>query len=169
MRIEPPKSLDDIKSGTFPEWVFDKCDSCLYLFGAGFYGANDAIHSVAYKSERVTVVDTDEEKLNRMRFVYPEHWDFENMDAYTFARTTDEMWDLVVVDPPIFQNQKTVDLLWLWCNLSDKYVVITILPDVLEKNNLAVGTVISDNLSEPRMITKFMKRNQKSTYWMVIE
>ena len=86
-------------AGPYPAEIFDGARSALFLFGAGFLGANDAVYAMR-AGVPGTVVDLDQGKLDEMRPIYPESWTFVCWDAFaciTGSRT--RSWDVVSADP----------------------------------------------------------------------
>ncbi len=160
--MNPPKSTDLITpKGPFPR-VLSK--HVLFLFCAGFYGANDVIYALDNPAVHSVVgVDSDCGKIEHMNDIYPEEFKFYCDDVFMWARSSSQKWNTVVVDPPIAMNDEAIENLWLWQKLSTKYVVLTLMPDVAMRRRLAVG----QDLGGWRIET-LMKRNAVSTYWMVL-
>jgi hypothetical protein len=97
-------TLDSIylRAGTYPTDILGDCESALVLFGAAFLGVNDAIHVAAAGLADVTVVDTDPEKLDAMRVLYPRTWELVPADAFDFVehrRAAGARYDVVSADP----------------------------------------------------------------------
>jgi hypothetical protein len=100
------------------------------LFGAGFYGANDAIHMLYEGMLDVTVVDSDKEKMHEMAGIYPGAWYWHIADLTTWLPNMvqhkyQSKWDVISVDAPmgmfpwVLSNFDTIAL------LANKYLVIT--------------------------------------------
>jgi len=87
-------------TGPFPAEVLVGARSALFLFGAAFLGANDAIHARA-AGVPGTVVDRDPERLEQMRRLYPDTWTFVCRDAFEFVYCEgfSWRWDVVSCDP----------------------------------------------------------------------
>ena len=121
--------LSELQPNVYPVHLLMDCDSGLCLFGAGFYGANDAIHMFHTSMPYVHVVDNDVWKMNEMRVMYPSEWVFSTADVTTWvpnvASASVLSWDIVSVDSP----QNMFD--WCWNNIDDllklanKYAVLT--------------------------------------------
>lgn len=107
----------------YPDHVLEGCETGLALFSAAFLGRNDVVH-LAIADLKVTCVDNNPTLLDEMRKVYPDDWEFVEADAYQFAETSKEKWDVVTVDPWTNQFQKVADNVALWCKLGRKVVVI---------------------------------------------
>lgn len=92
--------MNGLSLGPYPTELLEGAGSALFLFGAGFLGANDAGHAAA-AGVPSTVVDIDEAKLEQMRGLYPDDWEFVRADAFDYiaAQRGRRRWDLVSVDP----------------------------------------------------------------------
>ena len=125
--------LSDISPNVYPVNLLNECSSGLCLFGAGFYGANDAIHMLG-ADIAVHVVDNDEVKMATMEDMYPTDWIFDTNDVTVWlpkiANAKVVTWDIVSVDAP--QNMFP----WVLSNfdeiakLANKYLVITMYDDM---------------------------------------
>ena len=121
--------LSDIQPNIYPVRLLMDCDSGLCLFGAGFYGANDAIHMFHTSMPYVQVVDNDADKIAVMEDMYPPEWVFTVADITTWvpnvANTQVLSWDIVSVDaqqsmfPWVLSNFDTI------AKLANKYIVLT--------------------------------------------
>jgi len=121
--------LSELRPNLYPTYLLDKCDSGLCLFGAGFYGANDAIHMHYANMQYIQVVDTDAIKINDMQAEYPDEWVFTVADVTTWvpnvANASLLSWDIVSIDAPTNMFD------WCWNNIDDllklanKYAVLT--------------------------------------------
>ena len=122
-------NLEQLRPNLYPTYLLDKCASGLCLFGAGFYGANDAIHMYNAGLDFVSVVDSDDEKVKVMEAMYPHRWSFLTSDVTTWvpnvAKNSFLSWDIVSIDAPANMFD------WCWNNIDDllklanKYAVLT--------------------------------------------
>lgn len=100
----------------------------LCLFAAAFLGVNDAIH-MARKDMRVTCVDYDRFRLDKMAPLYPEDWRFVLEDAWIFASRAShfgQQWDVVSIDTFTGDaTDRSLESLELWCSLARKAVTAT--------------------------------------------
>lgn len=144
----------------FPFEVLEECETGLCLFAGAFYGQNDAVH-FAMSGVRTTCVDTDGEKIEAMRDVYPPDWAFVEADAWTYAeaaRREEMVWDAVCVDP--FRGDamdRSMETLDLWFELAGRVLIAgtTTFPFVVP----ASWGVRS---------AKYVER-VRGTYWLVLE
>jgi hypothetical protein len=130
--IKPPKSLKQLREANahfpFPRYVLQTCDNALMLFCAGFYGKNDCVWVEEAGITNVTAVDIDQDKVNVMKSLYPDEWEFLVEDVYSFtAKATSKglEYTLVVADVPLTQFESSRPWYKHWCLLSTKYVLIT--------------------------------------------
>lgn len=125
--MNAPATLEAIRDAEggelYPRHVLIGCETALVLFAAGFWGRQDA-YWVAEAGLRATCVDTDGERLEQMRALYPGGWDFAEADAYAFAEATGQMWDLVSIDCPTNHFERCADLVPLWCEIARQAVVL---------------------------------------------
>lgn len=127
--VTAPASLEQIRDADdqgFPQEVLVGCESALVLFAAGFYGRQDAFW-IAEAGLKATCVDVDGERLQVMRAIYPEGWEFVEVDAYEYAELSWRMhrvWDVVTADP--YTNHFTVcaDNIDGWCRLARRAVIL---------------------------------------------
>jgi hypothetical protein len=104
----------------------EKGDTALCLFCAEWLGRQDA-YWVAKARLVGTCVDLQGGKLEQMRSLYPEGWDFVEADAYEFvdAAVKEELWwDVVTLDPWTGQFERCADLIDTWTTLARKVVVL---------------------------------------------
>ena len=129
-------NLEQLRPNLYPTYLLDKCDSGLCLFGAGFYGANDAIHMYNAGLDFVSVVDSDDEKVKVMEAMYPHRWSFLTSDVTTWvpnvANNSFLNWDIVSVDSPTNMFSWVIDNLGVIAKLSNKYVVVTMHTEVAD-------------------------------------
>jgi hypothetical protein len=119
-----PTTFDELRSddANFPHAALVGCETALVLFGAGFYGRQDAFW-VAEAGLHATVVDTDQKRLDAMEDVYPEDWEFVCADAFIYAKNCDRQWDVVTLDPFTNTFDRCADNIRQWCKLA-RYAVI---------------------------------------------
>jgi hypothetical protein len=127
-----PDTLDAVRrtadAKSFPSHVVDGDPRTLSLFSAAFLGRNDCIHLADGRVTDVLCVDLDDEKLARMRAIYPATWRFASGDAYVVAeclRASDERFDLVVVDGWTGEAERMLTRnLPLWLSLSRRWTLL---------------------------------------------
>lgn len=123
-----PESLDAVReiygNYPFPRFVFNKCQSALMFFCAGFYGGHDCLHVADAGLKNVLCVDIDEEKLLTMRLIYPDEWTFFAHDVYDCNIAT--RFDLIVADVQLNQIESAMDYVPKWCEAASKYFVMTV-------------------------------------------
>lgn len=95
----------------YPAHLLDGLETGLCLFSAAFMGWNDVIH-FARKGIQTTCVDTDGAKLEEMRVVYPDGWEFLEANAFEFAQNAGRQWDAVSVDPFLGNAENHVRRMW---------------------------------------------------------
>jgi len=130
-------NLHQLQPNIYPVRLLSECDSGLCLFGAGFYGANDAIHMFRTSLPYVQVVDNDPTKIAVMESMYPAKWIFTIADITTWvpnvANASVLSWDIVSVDaqqsmfPWVLSNFDTI------AKLANKYIVLTMSADLGEE------------------------------------
>lgn len=149
---------DDAAGESFPRSVLERCESALVLFAAGFHGSQDAFW-VAAAGLSATCVDQRPGNLGEMAAVYPDSWEFVRADAFEFAESTDETWDLVSVDCPTGAFDRCADLVGLWCSLARVAVVL--------------GTGFATSVSPPEgwQVTDVRQRSvfAGGVFWTVLE
>lgn len=127
-----PGSLDEIRDeaarATYPTYLFDKCDTALILFAAGFWGRQDG-YWIQEAGLDATCVDLDGKKLREMEALYPSSWEFEVGEVFEYCATTDRMWDLVSIDPPTDQFVRCGELIEDFCALALEAVVLGVGPN----------------------------------------
>jgi hypothetical protein len=124
----PPEQFSDIEDlycgSVYPRVERGQgYETALCLFSAMWYGMQD-VYWIAKAGLVGMCVDLDGEKLNAMREVYPEGWEFVEGDVFEFAEDTDRTWDVVTLDPWTGQFERCADLLPLWCSLAESRVVL---------------------------------------------
>jgi hypothetical protein len=102
-------------------------DTALCLFSAEWLGLQD-VYWVDQAGLIGTCVDLQGDKLEQMRELYPEGWEFIERDVYEFvmlARTDPKArWDVVTLDPWTGQFEVCADLIETWTTLARKVVVL---------------------------------------------
>lgn len=107
----------------YPRHLLVGLKTGLVLFAAAFHGRQDAVW-MAEAGLTTTCVDTDEGKLDEMRYAYPPGWEFVVDDVFAFAADCGRKWDVVSLDPFTNQMQECANLLPLWCHLANAAVVL---------------------------------------------
>jgi hypothetical protein len=108
-------TLDEVRAGAapaiYPRHILVGCETGLVLFAAAAEVAT-------------TCVDLDGDKLDEMRAVYPEGWEFAQADVFEYAAAADRKWDVVSLDPPSNLFDQCDTLLPLWCLLANRAVIL---------------------------------------------
>lgn len=158
-------NLNDLQPNIYPVRLLENCDSGLCLFGAGFYGANDAIHLYYADMPYVQIVDIDANKLSEMEAAYPKEWVFTTADVKEWvpivANASLLSWDIVSVDAPTQLFRWVLDNLDTIAKLANKYLVITMYADLEEE-------VRTDD-SEWKQIAKMTRSNSGLIELLVYE
>ena len=98
-------SLRDVSMAAqkaFPTQELHCINSAVCFFVAQFFGKNDVYHVYHSGVPNVTLVDFDEERLNHMKSIYPDHWTYLLGDAFEIAdklKLEGKKYDLVISDP----------------------------------------------------------------------
>lgn len=125
--VPTPTSMDEVRQQTgpnFPILALPQGGTALAMFCANFWGQNDVIH-LADAGMHCTLVDINEERLDEMRDIYPDDWEYHTADAWEFANDAgDRRWDVVTVDPWTAQMDAALESIDLWCSLANKAVII---------------------------------------------
>ena len=115
----------------YPAQYLEGLETGLCLFGAAFSGANDAIHFYEH-GLRTNVVDTDFERLSKMRRLYPDDWQFVHVDAWEYAeaaRREELAFDAVSVDTFTGDAEiRSLASLELWTSIANELVTVTATP-----------------------------------------
>lgn len=101
----------------------DGYETALCLFSAMWHGRQD-VYWLAKAGITGTCVDLDGERLEQMREVYPDGWQFVEADVYEYAVEADRTWDVVTLDPWTGQFERCAWMLPLWCQLANRAVVL---------------------------------------------
>lgn len=127
--MSAPATLHDVRAEaghSYPLESLVGCETALMLYAAGFYGRQDCIF-VADAGLRATCVDLDAERLETMKQLYPDSWEFVTMDALAYActwRAAHRKWDVVSVDPPSSQFDVVANRLEWLCDVARYSVII---------------------------------------------
>ena len=124
-----PTVLRDIEhlycGSVFPgPQFFEGCETALCLFSAAWHGRQDAYWIAKYGMQGVCV-DLDGGRLEEMRAVYPEDWQFIQADVFNFTSIpTRPRYDVITLDPFTNLFEKCADLLPRWCDNANRVVVL---------------------------------------------
>lgn len=150
-----------LEARVYPADLLAGCETGLVLFSAAFLGHNDAIHFAISELE-TTCVDTDRDRLEQMRELYPEHWAFVAADAWTYAQTAAELgstWDVVSLDPFTGDAMRRVlEDLELWTSIANRLVIV---------GTTTLGTAFADIPAGWRSAGR-VERAQ-GVYWLILE
>lgn len=112
----------------YPAHLLPDGGTALALFSAAFLGHNDVIH-FARKNMTATCVDIDCGRLDEMRGLYPEGWEWLPGDAWEIAETLRDdgrVFDAVSVDTFTGDaTRRSIRALDLWCSLAARMVTCT--------------------------------------------
>jgi hypothetical protein len=162
--VVAPRSLDEIRDlhagASFPGEALADSETALVLFAAAWHGRQDA-YWVAQAGLRATCVDLDRGRLEEMRAMYPDDWDFVQDDVYAFGIESDvneRRWDVVSLDPFTNQFDRCAQMLPTWCKLASNVVILGMDDRQLE-------------VPEGWRITDRRKRSDYNggVYWVVLE
>jgi hypothetical protein len=98
----------------FPEWTLDGASSAACIYSAALFGQRDVIHMYRRGIQDVTLVDHDTEMLVELQKVYPDSWSYLTADAFAFIQEkaqSGDQYDVTVLDPWVYLQQKNVDIL----------------------------------------------------------
>lgn len=116
-------SIRDLEAGvSYPGSLLRGRTDALVMFAAAWLGRQDAVW-VAEAGLTATCVDNDGDRLEEMRALYPDDWQFVNADVYEFGATVDRQWDVVSLDCPSGHFDRCAEHVQLWCDLA-RYAVI---------------------------------------------
>jgi hypothetical protein len=130
--VADPREFSDIENlycgSVYPnlELFAPEAETALCIFCAEWLGMQDA-YWVAKAGLVGTCVDLQGAKLEQMRELYPEGWEFVEADAYVYAEAAveaDLWWDVVSLDPWTNQFERCADLIGTWTALARKLVVL---------------------------------------------
>lgn len=153
--------MSTVSQDVFPHDVLIGCNTALVIFCAAFGGRQDAEH-IAEAGLTATCVDIDGEKMEVLARTYPQHWDFETVDAYAFAEFATlkgRQWDVVTLDPFTPDFDRCADNVATWCRLARRAVI--------------VGTGVATLIVAPPgwEVTRVQQRSSYhgGVYWTVLE
>lgn len=125
-----PQTFEDIEDlycgSVYPGKTLATSKTALCLFTAAWLGRQD-VYWLAKQGLTGTCVDEAGERLERMRELYPEGWEFVTGDAYEYAQAALEegrQWDVVNLDPWTTQFSRCAELLDTWTTLARKVVIM---------------------------------------------
>jgi hypothetical protein len=155
-------SLDQVRAGAapaiYPRHVLTDCETGLVLFAAAFHGQQDAVW-MADAGITATCIDLDGGKLEEMRAVYPDGWQFVKADAFKYATNANRQWDVVSIDCPSNLFDRCAELLPFWCLLARRAVIL----------GTGTGTVIEPPAGW-RVSERLRRSNfQGGCFWTVVE
>ena len=107
----------------FPRQALSDSRTALCLFSAAWHGRQDA-YWIAEAGMTATCVDLDGGRLDEMRDMYPQHWEYHRSDAWEFARRATGKWDVVTLDPYTNHFDAAEQHLEDWCRLANNVVVL---------------------------------------------
>lgn len=118
-------TLDKLRdrANVYPTRLLTRAETSLVLFCAAFHGRQDAIKHLD-AGLVATCVDSDAQKLDEMRAIYPRDWTFVCDDVYRFAALEERCFDVVSLDPPTNQSNTCAEMIDLWCALAAKAVIL---------------------------------------------
>lgn len=121
------QDIEDLYCGSvFPNMQRFKGGTALCLFTAEWLGRQD-VYWIARARLTGTCVDHNAEKLERMRELYPNGWEFVAGDVYEYvsqALADGRQWDVVTLDPWTSQFSRCAEMLDTWTTLARKVVVM---------------------------------------------
>jgi hypothetical protein len=121
--------LDQIADNpaAFPSDVLKGAQTGLCVFAAEWHGKQDA-QWLARAGIRTTCVDRNRQKLAEMEMIYPDGWQFSDIDAFGFVQNSlynGLRWDVVTADPFTGQAMDRCHReLDQWCKLANNAVVM---------------------------------------------
>ena len=145
----------------YPTEALQGLETALMGFCAAFLGRQDCAW-VEEARLTATCVDTNADRLDQMRELYPEEWSFVCDDVYRYAQSLyafGYQFDLVSLDPPTNQFELCDYRLPLWCSLARRVVV------------LGVGSRPKLAYPEGWRLTDIVQRSnfRGGVYWAVLE
>lgn len=110
----------------YPSHLIKRGDSALCCFAAAFIGKQDAVWLHQAGVNMATCLDSDADALDRMKTIYPSHWEFVCADVFDWTAATSRTWDVLSLDPPTNLFQITADHIERWCTLAREAVILGI-------------------------------------------
>jgi hypothetical protein len=117
------EDIGDEEDVSYPRALLHYGDTAAVLFAGAFYGKQDA-YWLARAGARAVCVDTDGEKLEAMKAIYPAGWQFVVADVFDWVRITRRRFDVVSLDPYTSDMDRCAELLPSWCRLARRLVII---------------------------------------------
>lgn len=120
----PPRSLGEIRDDPyrFPRDVIRGAKTGLCMFAAEWHGRQDA-YWLAEAGVRTTCVDMNGVKLEEMRRVYPDGWEFVESDVFEFK--SDQRFDVITLDPYTGEAmERCHQLMPRWCGMANLAVIM---------------------------------------------
>lgn len=167
--------LLDQESMTYPRHLLDDCDSALLLFCSGRMGAADGHWVREAGITDATCVDWDGATLEPFANEYPREWTYIEADVFEWAPNQyarGHSWELVSADAPSQYGDRLREMLPIYCELADKYVVATLA-------NTGPGAVIIPDppegwryIGEPIWRTEYQSEGDELSrkfWWLVLE
>ena len=143
----PPRNMADIRDDPFrfPRSALRGAQTALCMFAAEWHGRQDA-YWLAEAGITATCVDLNGQKLEDMRRVYPQGWEFVTSDAFEFP--ADRRFDVVTADPFTGEAMdRCHQLMPRWCGMADRTVIMgSTAAQVLRKRHIPGGWEITDML-----------------------
>jgi len=148
------------------------------VFTTAFLGKADVIYVNDAGIQEVTLVDLDENAMEKMRQIYPFSWRYTVSDYRSFLSAAVEQrrrYDVVTADPPVFafadmRERSLRDLLLL----TDCLIISLGGTELLDEMGLSEGPdAMSERFSETLnlrvSVRNFLRRGNTDRYWLVFE
>ncbi len=113
----------------FPQFTLANANSGICIYSVALHGVRDVIHLRDKQVKRVTLVDIDREKMEEMKKIYPQRWEYLVGDAFETLdrlKRDDQTFDVVVLDPWIHEQTRNLDRLGDLLDIANRYVVISL-------------------------------------------
>lgn len=120
----PPRTMADIRDDPwrFPCEVLRGSETALCMFAAEWHGRQDA-YWLAEAGLRTTCVDMNGRKLEEMRRVYPQGWEFVPGDVFEYEPAV--TFDVVTADPYTGEAMERAHALMpRWCAMANRVVIM---------------------------------------------
>ena len=166
------------RAGHFPTKFLQPGMTVLCLFCARFFGRSDVIHVHDAGAAHATLVDTDSQRLEEMRLIYPSHWSYIADDYAAYldrAAAIAEKFDVVIADPWA-AGPMASDVAWNWLmqimSMSALFITGYYTPMFeelgIEPDDLAsLSKTLSDQTGRACSVLQVTTRNP-AAYWVVI-
>lgn len=123
----PPRTMSEIRDDPqrFPRDILRDSKTALCVFAAEWHGRQDA-YWLYEAGLTTTCVDLNDQKLDEMKRVYPDTWQFHSVDAFTFVQESAGLrWDVVTADPFTGEMMDRCHFdLKRWCGLANETVIM---------------------------------------------